>query len=108
MRSHNDVDYSQGLAAPADDEDDPLKDPLIDALRRLAPGLPLWSDPEALRQYRDELHDMILNKSRDTSPEENRRLRQETQEEAILSREADDKFWGSKPEEWWKNQRRKL
>ena len=98
----NHVDFSQRTA---DDSPDPGADQaerIVQALRRV-PGLEywsLWNDPQKLKRFTDEMRGALSGY--DTTPHEDARLRQESEEKPFSS----DEFWNS--DEPQKYTRRKL
>ena len=80
MRDGNNVDYSQ-RTAPDPDEDDPMADPLMRALRDLTKYDPMWRDPVQVKGFYDSLQDAMStgpDKAKGASPGEVSRLRQES------------------------------
>ena len=94
------VDFSQRHAGRTfQDEDDPLRDPLVRELRDIMPFHPMWNDPEAVRRFRDNLYDRLAGKEPAGTEEQD--MRQKVTDE-------NEQFMAGGAKEWAKYLNRKL
>jgi hypothetical protein len=88
----NSADYSQRTADGPEDDD---AERITQTIERQNPQWAMWHDPEKRRDFVDGLRDALSGQSKDTTAEEDARLRQESPEEKPWNQ---DEFFNN-PEE---------
>lgn len=83
------VDFSQRTA---DDPGDDQAERIVKQMRRDNPYLSIWSDEEKIREFTEQLRDELNGNGRDTSAEENARVKQERPKSQL---QRDNEFWSS-------------
>jgi hypothetical protein len=85
----DDVDFSQRTAGGLEDDQ---AERIVKSMRRDNPYWTLWTDPDKRREFTEQLRDMLNGNGRDTTAEENARVKQERPKSQL---DRDNELWNS-------------